>query len=100
MTPIKLADAYRDGPTYLQDVRRLVGTYGINETYAFSSDMLTMEMFVVLIQETAIILGSASAATVFVVFIITGGPRLGLIVAVSVMLTNFFLLAIMPLVSL
>lgn len=100
VTPIKTNNAYRDGPLYLEDMRSLLGTYGITDTYAFSSDMLTMEMFVVLIQETAIILGSSAVATIFVVFLITGGPRLGLIIACSVMLTNFFLLAIIPLVSL
>ena len=59
-----------------------------------------MEMFVVLIQETAITLTSIVAVILLVVFLITGGPRLALIVTVSVILTNYFLLALIPLVGL
>lgn len=62
--------------------------------------MLTMEMFVVLIKETAIILTSSAAVTALIVFLITGGPRLSMIVTFSIILTNYFLLAMVPLANL
>lgn len=81
-------------------MRTLLGTYGFDETYAYSSDMLIMEMFEVLIGETAIIMASSAAATAIVFFLITGGPRLGIIVTFSIVLTNYFLLALIPVVGL
>ena len=100
VTPIKSENAYRDGPIYLTDLRNMLSKYGFDETFAYSSDMLTMEMFVVLTGETAAILASSAAVTLLVVFLITGAPRLALIVTFSIILTNFFLLALIPLVGL
>ena len=81
-------------------MRELLGKFGFSNTYAYSTDMLTMEMFVVLIKETAIIIMSSATVTALVVFLITGGPRLGLIVTFSIILTNYFLLALIPLANL
>ena len=92
---------YRDGPIYLRDLRNLLGKYGFaDESFAYSSDMLTMELYVMLARETAIILASSALVTFFVVFIITGEYRLGLIVTGSVILTNFFLVALIPFLGL
>ena len=100
IVPVSSDDTYEDGPKYLTDIRKLLGTYGIDDSYAYSTDMLTMEMFVVLVGETATIIFSASAACFLVVFLITGGPRLGAIITGSVLLSVYFLLALIPLVSL
>ena len=45
----KIDDVFVDGPKYLQDIRRLEQTYGFEDTYSYSTDMLTQEMFVVII---------------------------------------------------
>jgi len=101
VTPIKSDNVYRDGPIYLRDLRSLLGKYGfVDESFAYSSDMLTMELYVMLTRETAIILGSSALVTLFVVIIITGEYRLGLIVTGSVILTNYFLVALIPLLGL
>ena len=101
MTPIKSKNVYRDGPIYLKDLRNMLNKYGFeDETFAYSSDMLTMEMFVVLTKETTIILASSAAITLLVVIVITGNCRLGLLITSSVILTNYFLLALIPLVGL
>ena len=81
-------------------MRQVLGKYGIEESYAYSSAMLTMEMSVVLVPETASILVCSAALSFFVVAIISGGPRIGMIVTLSIILMNFFLLALVPLVGL
>ena len=45
----KIDDVFVDGPKYLQDIRRLEQMYGFEDTYSYSTDMLTQEMFVVII---------------------------------------------------
>ena len=100
VTPIKTANAYEVGRAYIRDIRRLVGMYGISETYSFSEDMLTMELFVVLIKETILSTASSVAAIFVVALLITGSRRLSLIVTLCVLLTDLFLLALMPLVDL
>ena len=77
-----------------------MGMYGFDETYAFSSSMLNMELMVVLVSESAIILTSTAAAALLVVFLITGAPRLALIVALSTLMINYFLLALIPMTGL
>ena len=62
--------------------------------------MLTMEMYVVLIKETVFILASSTSITLLVVSIITGSFRIGLIITISLLLMIYFLLALIPLVSL
>jgi hypothetical protein len=81
-------------------MRKLLGTYGINDSYAYSTDMLTMEMFNILLEETAGIICAAAAACFFAVFLITAGPRLGAIITATVLLTVYFLLAWVKLVGL
>lgn len=49
VTPLKTQNMYEDGRTYLENMRRVLGTYGLGESYAFSKDMLLMEMFVVIV---------------------------------------------------
>jgi len=49
VTPAQLDNAYRDGPKYLTDMRKVLGIYGMDNSYAFSTDMLVFEMFVVLV---------------------------------------------------
>ena len=100
VTPIKSDNVYRDGPAYLTDLRDLLSKFSFEETYAYSTDMLTMELFVVLISETAIILASCAALTILVVFLITGAPRLAAIIGFTTILTNYFLLGLIPLVGL
>ena len=100
ITPIASDDAFIDGPKYLADMRKLLGTYGIEDSYAYSPDMLTMEMFNILLGETAGIICAAAAACFFAVLLITAGPRLGAIVTSTVLLTVYFLLAWIKLVGL
>ena len=101
VTPIKSDNVYRDGPIYLAELRKVLKSYGFDdETFAFSNDMLTMELFVVLNKETAITIGSSIAITALVVFVITGAIRLAIIVTLSVILMNLLLLALIPLLGL
>lgn len=74
-------------------------TYGITETYAYSDSMLTMETFKVLVDEFIISSAASISAIFFVIILITGSPRISLLTVASVLLTDFFLLALMPLVN-
>lgn len=59
-----------------------------------------METFVVLTKETAYTMASTAVMILLVVFLITGFPRIGLVVTLAVILTNYFLLALIPVVGL
>lgn len=100
VTPIKTENNYEDGKTYLSDLQQVLRAYGLEESYAYSTDMLTMEMFGVLINETILSTVFSLAAITVVVFLITGSRRTSAIVLISVAQTDFFLVAMIPLVGL
>jgi len=100
VTPIKTENLYEDGRTYLTDMRRVLGQYGIEKTYAYSKDLLTMEMFVVLVKETVISCASSIAAIFCIVMLITCSLRISLLVLLCVVQTDYFLCAMLPLFDL
>ena len=97
--PIKTDNVFKDGPIYLSDLSKMFSLYGIPNTYAYSEDMLTMETFKVLINEF-LISSVASVSSIFIVVtLITGSPRISMLTVLPVLLTDLFLLALMPLVN-
>ena len=96
VTPIKKDNTYVNGVQYLSDLDRLEGEYGITSTYSYSTDMLTYEMFVVLVDETLI----TCFLTIFVVFLVvlvfTGSLFISGLSVFSVFLVELFIIAIIP----
>ena len=70
--------------------------FGFENTLSYSSDMLVFEMFVVLIYETMISSLSSMVAVFFVVSLITGSGRIGLVTVGSVLLVYLGLAALLP----
>ena len=95
--PIKIEDIYRDGPQYLSDIDRIGINYGIEETYSYSDEMLTQEMFVVLVTETMLSSICSMAAVFLVVILITGSLPISCVVSLSVLLVYLGLSALIPL---
>ena len=93
---IKIDDMYEDGPKYLQDIRRLEKIYGFDDTYSYSDDMLTQEMFIVIIFETILVFGCFLVTIFFLILILTGTFAVAFLVVFSVCLVNLFLLALIP----
>jgi len=75
----------------------LAGRFGFEETYSSSADMLNYEQFSVIVAES-ITSGASSILAVFlVVLLITGSIRMTSLVIFSVLLTDLFLAALIPL---
>ena len=75
----------------------LEGRWGFDATYSYSTDMLTQEMFVVIVQETVISCVSSVVAVFLVTLIITGSLSLTAMVSFSILLVDLFVLALIPL---
>ena len=70
--------------------------YGFDETYSYSDDMLTQEVYIVIIIETIIVFGCSILTIFFVILILTGTFAMAFLVVFSVCLVNLFLLALIP----
>ena len=93
----KIDDVFVDGPKYLQDIRMLEEMYGFEDTYSYSTDMLTQEMFVVIILETILSATFSLVAIFIVILLISGSFTTAILVSFSVCLVDLFLMALIPL---
>ena len=97
VSPVKIENTYVDGPKYLNDLRRIEGQWGVGTTYSWSEDMLTHEMFIVIVSEALISCISAVFAVFIVVLIITGSLLISSLVFGTIILIDIFLTALIPL---
>lgn len=72
----------------------------MDETFAFSPDMLTYEMYEVIVWESLVTFVCSIIAAFIVVLVITGHVTAGLIVLCAVVVTHIFLGALVPLLGL
>ena len=85
---------------YLNDMRNLEKRFGFDDTYSYSNEMLIDEMFVVIVQETALSSTFSLIAIFIVVLLITGSVRISGVTVISVLLVDLFLIALIPLTNL
>ena len=91
ITPAKIDDIYNDGPQYLVDMDILAKRYGFTNTFSYSTDMLTQEMFVGIVQETLISSACSIIAICLIVSLITGSFAVSGLTVFSVLLVDLFL---------
>ena len=90
----KIDEVAKQGVQYLKDTRDMEAKYGIEGTYSYATDMLNYETYKVLLKESVLSIGLSLVAVAAVVFMITGSlPVTGLVV-LSVILVDYFLIAL------
>ena len=78
---------------YLNDVRYIEKTYGLNETYSFDYEYIEVEIYKVLMPETLSTLMFAIMTVILVVLFITVNLQVTVLVVFCVCLVDFFVLA-------
>ena len=92
---IQLAGLASDGTKLLEDVRRITKEYGTNETYAYYRRFFEIEQYVIFLEEQITGVALSLCAVFVVVGFITLNLRVTLLVIFSVLLVDYFLIALM-----
>jgi len=78
---------------FLDDVRVIERT-GLEGTYSYAKDYLDFEQYVVFIPETAISTGLSIFAVIIVIIFITASVPITIMVTISVLLVDYFIVAL------
>ncbi len=77
-------------------MRKLEQTWGVAQTYCYSTELLDFEIYVVLVEETYRSFIYALSAVFLVTFIMTGSFTAAALVLISVLVVNLFLFVMVP----
>ena len=80
--------------TYLNEIRKIEQKFGIEGTYSYAAEFFALEQYVVFTEETVFSVGLSILAVTSVILIISANVAVTLLVAFSVLLVDFFLVAL------
>lgn len=83
-----------DGPKVLRDIRRIEKETGLPGTYSYAQDFLDYEQYVTFLYETILSCGLSIVAVLFVIMFITASVPVTMLVALSVLMVDLFLVAL------
>ena len=78
----------------MKDTRDMEAKYGLEGTYSYAQEMLNYETYKVLLEESILSIGLSLVAVAAVVFMITGSLPVTFLVVLSVVLVDYFLIAL------
>ena len=90
----KVDSVASQGVKILADLRFLESEYGPEGTYSYSNEYLDFEQYVVFTSDTFKSCGLSVAAVICVIFFITSNLIVTILVAIAVLLVDFFIVAL------